>query len=230
MPRTLAIGDIHGHLEALLALEDLVPFRNEDTLVFLGDYVDRGPHSKGVLDWLIERQSQRNVITLLGNHDLMMRDAREDVRAIESWCFVGGDQTLLSYRLSKDKGVQISDVPDEHWEFLRSCKLWHETDSHIFAHACVHPVHPMRKQREMILLWEKLRDPQPHKSGKTVIVGHTAQKFGWPFDAGHTICIDTWIYGDGWLTCLDVDSREIWQSNKDGETRRGHLDSRPDSD
>lgn len=230
MPRTLAIGDIHGHLEALLALEDLVPFREDDTLVFLGDYVDRGPHSKGVIEWLIERQPRGNVVTLLGNHDLMMRDAPEDDGVLDSWVVFGGDKTLLSYRPSEDKAVQFSDIPDEHWGFLRSCPLWHETASHIFVHAGVQPARPMSEQSETTMLWEKLSDPQPHFSGKTVVVGHTAQRFGWPFDAGHTICIDTWIYGDGWLTCLDVDSREIWQANKEGETRRGHLDSGPESE
>ena len=159
MPRTLAIGDIHGHLEALLALEDLVPFRAEDRLIFLGDYVDRGPHSKGVLDWLIERQSQGNVITLLGNHDLMMRDAPSDDTVLDSWVVFGGDKTLLSYRQSENKAVQFSDIPGEHWEFLRSCELWHETDSHIFVHACVHPAKPMSEQSETTMLWEKLIDP-----------------------------------------------------------------------
>lgn len=228
MPRTLAIGDVHGHLEALLVLEREVPFRDDDTLVFLGDYVDRGPDSKRVLDWLIDWHSRGNVVALLGNHDLMMREAPDDDSVQDSWLLYGGDRTLLSYRPRESKAVQFSDVPDEHWEFLQTkCEPWFETESHIFVHACVAAELSMAEQTETTLLWEKLVDPQPHSSGKTVVCGHTAQKSGWPLDAGHTICIDTWVYGEGWLTCLDVNSRQIWQANRHEESRTGSLEDPP---
>jgi serine/threonine protein phosphatase 1 len=223
MSRTLAIGDVHGHIRALLALAELVPFREDDKLVFLGDYVDRGPDSKGVIQWLIERHKQGNTIALLGNHDQMMLEAPHDSMMLDMWVRCGGDATLRSYRV--DKPITFDDLPDEHFEFLRStCQLFHETESHIFVHAGVNPDRPLEQQDEDTLLWKKLRVARPHMSGKTVVCGHTAQSSGLPLDATHSICIDTWVYGNGWLTCLDVDSREFWQARSTGETRNSCLD------
>ena len=238
MPRTLAIGDIHGHFEALRLLDELVPFRDDDVLVFLGDYVDRGPHSKAVLDWLIERHALGNMVALLGNHDQMMLEARTDIAMRDSWLRFGGRETLLSYRNEAAENGESRDteyargqahIPDSHYRFLSSnCQLYHEADSHIFVHACVEPDLPLAAHDSDVLLWRKMRNPQPHVSGKTVICGHTAQSSGWPLDAIHTVCIDTWVYGSGWLTCLDVDSGRFWQAKSTGETRATSLkDLRP---
>jgi serine/threonine protein phosphatase 1 len=83
----------------------------------------------------------------------------------------------------------------------------------------------MPEQPELILCWESLnpRKYEPHYSGKTMICGHTAQKKGNPLVLPGAICIDTWAYGDGWLTCLDVDSGQYWQANELGETRIGSI-------
>jgi serine/threonine protein phosphatase 1 len=223
MTRTFAIGDIHGCLTALETLVDFVSPGDDDTLITLGDYVDRGPDSKGVLDWLIDRYGQGHLIPLRGNHDLMFVNPDQESGMLDLWLLVGGAQTLLSYGSSEDRHV-----PDAHRGFLHStCRKYYETDTHIFVHAALRPDRPLSQQSDDWLYWEKLRDPVPHCSGKTVICGHTAQKSGWPLNAEHTICIDTWVYGDGWLTCLDVDSRNFWQAKETGETRIGHLDSIP---
>ena len=71
--------------------------------------------------------------------------------------------------------------------------------------------------------WERFDWINPHRSGKTIICGHTAQHSGEPADVGYAVCIDTWVYGDGWLTCLDVGTGEYWQANQDGETRQDQL-------
>lgn len=224
MSRTLAIGDIHGHFRALLKLEELVPFRDDDQLVFLGDYIDRGPDSKEVIQWLIERHERGNIVTLLGNHDQMMLEAPSDDVMVDMWIRCGGDATLNSYRPADSKRLKLSDIPDEHYEFLRStCQLYHETETHIFVHGGVATHLSMADQSEEDLLWQKLRNAHPHESGKTVVCGHTAQASGWPLDAQHTICIDTWVYGDGWLTCLDVESLHFWQTKSSGETRESTL-------
>jgi serine/threonine protein phosphatase 1 len=75
-----------------------------------------------------------------------------------------------------------------------------------------------------MLLWEKFGDPPPHISGKTMICGHTPQKSGRPKSVGHAVCLDTWVYGDGWLTCLDVERGNYWQANQRGEVREGWLE------
>jgi serine/threonine protein phosphatase 1 len=98
----------------------------------------------------------------------------------------------------------------------------HETDTHIFVHANYYPDLPMADQPVGMLRWETLRDMTPgrHVSGKTAIVGHTSQKGGEILDLGHLICIDTYCYGGGWLTALDVNTEEVWQANQSGEVRR----------
>src|SRR5688572_16418817 len=95
--RYLAVGDIHGCFTALTTLAAYVPFRPEDVVVTLGDYVNRGPNSCAVLDWLIAYQRRGKLVPLLGNHELMMLRARESKEAFKSWLDYGGDRTLASY-------------------------------------------------------------------------------------------------------------------------------------
>lgn len=224
MPRTIAIGDIHGHLQALKVLARHVPFEADDRIVALGDYVDRGPDSSGVLDWMIEWHATGQLIPLLGNHDLMMRDAPHDEDMFDLWLAVGGKATLYSYRTDESRAIHFSDITEAHWDFLRNdCRRYFETDTHIFAHAGVAPFLPLERQKATALFWDKLVDPRPHESGKTVICGHTAQRSGQPLNFGHTICIDTWVYGAGWLTCLDVDSGQYWQARDDGALQTANL-------
>jgi hypothetical protein len=106
-------------------------------------------------------------------------------------------------------------IPDEHRRFLRGCLDYHETDTHIFAHAGYDPDLPMVEQTGAALRWESLRysAPGPHASGKTVIVGHTAQKGGEVLDLGHLICIDTYCHGGGWLTALYVNTGDVWRED-----------------
>ena len=79
-----------------------------------------------------------------------------------------------------------------------------------------------------MLYWESLKadDWRPHEGGKTMICGHTAQKSGRPLVLDRAVCIDTWVYGNGWLTCLDVDLEVYWQANEQGQTRMGNLQFR----
>lgn len=224
MKRTLAIGDIHGCYDALRRLVEFVAVTDEDLIVALGDYVDRGPDSKLVVELLMRREANGLLVALRGNHDEMMCAARDDRFKIFSWTAVGGAETIESYlRDSKEAGFEA--VPASHWDFLESrCQPYYETETHIFVHAGVDPDLPMEEQNEETLYWQRLSDTGPHCSGKTVICGHTAQDSGVPLSFGHTICIDTWVYGDGWLTCLDVDSGDFWQAKQNSdETRRGNI-------
>lgn len=221
--RHLAVGDIHGCFNALTTLAAFVPFRPDDVLITLGDYVDRGPDSYAVLDWLIARARQGKLIALHGNHEIMMLKAREGGEALQRWLGYGGDATLASYSLLGDAG-RLADVPDHHWRFLEEdTRPWFETQTHFFVHANAFPNVPLTEQPGFMLYWESFGDPAPHESGKTMVCGHTPQKSGQPRNVGHAVCIDTWACGQGWLTCLDVATGECWQANQRGQTRRNRL-------
>jgi serine/threonine protein phosphatase 1 len=99
MSRLLAIGDIHGCYSALLSLMKAVDLQCDDVVVTLGDYVDRGPNSKQVLEWLIAQQACNKIVCLRGNHEVMMLNAREQYLYFEEWLASGGQETLESYNL-----------------------------------------------------------------------------------------------------------------------------------
>ncbi|HVK19427.1 MAG TPA: metallophosphoesterase family protein [Fimbriiglobus sp.] len=221
--RTLAIGDVHGASATLDALLAVVRPTPEDLLVFLGDYVDRGPDTRGVLDRLIALEGSHRCVFLRGNHELMMTRARHDRGELRMWQSVGGRQALASY----GPAATLADVPAAHWDFLDDRLVdYHETGTHIFVHANLFPELSLDEQPEEMLFWEFLGRPVRHVSGKTVVCGHSSQKSGEVLDLGDTICIDTFAYGGGWLTCLDVGSLRYWQANLQGQTREGWLDPR----
>jgi serine/threonine protein phosphatase 1 len=225
--RTLVIGDIHGCFTALQTLEREMDFTDEDQLITLGDYVDRGPDSKAVLDWLIARRHRGGkLIALKGNHEILMMWAREDSQSQKSWMspFVGGDATLRSYGHEQSLGL-LRDVPEEHWQFIQEQTVrYHETDTHLFVHASVLPEVPMEQQKDETLFWDRFKEQSLHMSGKRVICGHTAQHDGRPVVLPHGLCIDTRAYGGGWLTCLDMATGRYGQANQRGAYRTGQID------
>jgi serine/threonine protein phosphatase 1 len=100
--------------------------------------------------------------------------------------------------------------------------MYYEMDRHFFLHGSYWAKLPLEAQPREAILWEslKIRRPGPHCSGKTAIVGHASQKTGEILDLGYLKCIDTWCYGEGWLTALDVSSGQLWQADKHGKMRR----------
>lgn len=221
--RTLAIGDIHGCFRALDSLASFAAFASDDRIVTLGDYVDRGPDSRRVIEWLIDRDNKGGLIALRGNHELMMLAARESERRFNEWIACGGDAVLASYGTDC-----LDDIPQEHWQFLsKSLRSHFRTETHFFVHANAYPEIPIEEQPDFMLYWESFDSPAPHESGLTMVCGHTPQRNGVPLSIGHAICIDTWACGRGWLTCLDVDSGYCWQSNESGSTRRFWLNEGP---
>ncbi|MFO0956971.1 MAG: metallophosphoesterase family protein [Isosphaeraceae bacterium] len=216
--RTIAIGDIHGCAMALEALIAAIRPQPHDTIVTLGDYINRGPDSRCVLDQLINLERRCRVVPILGNHDQMLLDVHSGKYPIYWLLDIGGVATLNSYRAGQDPSL----IPDEHYAFLESCRDYHENETHIFAHANYYPDLPMSEQHVGILRWESLRamTPGPHESGKVAILGHTSQKGGEILDLGHLVCIDTFCHGGGWLTALDPATGEVWQTNRRGGRRR----------
>ncbi len=216
--RTLVIGDIHGCTTALdRLLNELAPGA-EDTLITLGDYVDRGPDSRGVLDRLIALESMTQLVPLMGNHEILMLDARDRTVDFGAWMAVGGRATMESYAPEVTMNWKV--VPDAHWDFMKNkCRRLHETETHIFVHAGVNAMLPLSEQSDDWLFWRRFDDAHPHFSGKQTVCGHTAQKNGLPGIKPGVTCIDTWVYGEGWLTAMDVSSATFFQANQRGELR-----------
>ena len=245
--RMIAIGDIHGCSDALSALIDAIDPQPDDTIVTLGDYIDRGPDSRGVVEQILALQERCEVVHLLGNHELMLLIAKQNPAQQEWWESVGGAATVQCYRdaareslkngdqvneANNDDSSEASDddqridlcelIPRRHLDFFESCSLAYETDTHIFVHANYEADQPIGEQNEEVLLWQHLTPnqiPGPHVSGKQVVVGHTPQFDGEILDLGHVVCVDTYCFGDGWLTAIEVNTGEVWQANKHGQLR-----------
>jgi serine/threonine protein phosphatase 1 len=212
--RTIAVGDIHGCAAALEAILDVVQPAAGDTLVTLGDYIDRGPNSRRVLEVLLQLARSCHLVPLKGNHELLMLRAIDVPGNMLFWMQSGGLATLASYG-------GLSEIPPEHIDFVRECVDYYETATHLFVHANYDPQLPLEQQNEYELFWQHLNLllPPPHCSGKTAIVGHTPQRSGDILDGGHLVCIDTYCFGSGVLTALDVASGQLWQADKHGKLR-----------
>ena len=226
--RLLAIGDIHGCLGALDALLAEVNPGVEDVVVTLGDYVDRGPDSKGVIERLLELQLRTMLVPLLGNHDRMFLEVLGGCfDRYAAWLSVGGVETLESYGGS-------SQVPESHERFLREgCRLFYEPEGAevFFVHGSAAPDVPLARQTEEWLLWRRVHEAKGwHLSGRRMICGHTAQRSGHPLVLPHAVCIDTFVFGGGWLSCLDVQRGRVAQANQEGQVRWLDLESEADSD
>ncbi len=217
-----AIGDIHGSLNALKTIFKQNIITKEDTVVFLGDYVDKGPNSKGVLDWLIEQQNHYCFEFILGNHEIMMSAARISAERKAEWQLHGGIPTLDSYCLV-DNSNWNNVIPPSHWSFIDNCKSYLETNHYIFVHAGLEVGKEPSEQNKHHLFWKKYETPEQYSSEKTVICGHTARKDGEIADFGHTICIDTYAHGGMWLTCLNVETKEFFKANNNGKVVSGRL-------
>lgn len=215
--RLFAIGDIHGCLAALDRLLEEINPQPQDTVVTLGDYVDRGPDSKGVIDRLIQLGERTHWMGILGNHEQMMLDVVRHGEPHHAWLRYGGVETLDSYGFTG----HLDFLPPEHERFFDALGDYIELQDYLFMHAAYDPQLPMDQQPLEMLRWHSLRDgvPGPHYSGKTAVVGHTANRAGEVLDVGHLLCIDTCCYGGGWLTAVELHSRTFWQVSQQGQLR-----------
>lgn len=221
MGRLIAVGDIHGCDRILqVVLEGIAP-QADDAFVFLGDLVNRGPNTKGVIEQVINLSRLCNVTTVLGNHEEMILGAYQGGKSDHDfWCKFGGVQTLASYGVERAR-----DIPGEHLRFIAGCKDFVETDEYIFVHAGCDPDKLPSQCDGSILRWNKLdKDQRRHSSGKTIVCGHTMQKQ--VFDAGHLLCIDTGcgIWPGGRLTAIDLTSGTIWQAG--GRSKKATVKQR----
>lgn len=195
-----AIGDVHGMLFKLERLLDRIPFRRDrDRLVFVGDYVDRGPDSRGVIDRVLQLLAQGiQVVCLRGNHELMMENYLQD-QDVEYFLVNGGAATVHSYSVGNAGGH--CRIPEAHKNFLHGLKKFYETDDYLFVHAGFRPGVALFDQSDDDVYWirnEFIRSD--YDFGKKVIFGHTP--FMKPFVDRRKIGIDTGaVYGNK-LTCV----------------------------
>ncbi len=208
--RIFAVGDIHGQLGLLDELLAALPLEPEkDELVFLGDYIDRGPDPRGVLERLIILEKAGfKAVFLKGNHEAMLLDYLAG-RGRNKFLFNGGTATLQSYSSSGRDIGEVS-LPPEHLDFIRRLKLYYETGDTIFVHAGLRPGLPLEDQDPEDLIW--IRDEffsSEYDWGKTIVFGHTP--FGEPFVGGRLIGLDTGAGYGGRLTCLVLPEKEFIQ-------------------
>jgi serine/threonine protein phosphatase 1 len=220
--RTIAIGDIHGCSAAFETLLAAIQPDRHDSIVTLGDYIDRGPDSRGVVDRLIRLAGRCHFIPIQGNHEEMFAAALRDKAAIRSWLECGGVDTLRSYGWAAGTGRALADwFPKSHLEFLAGCRPYFETETHVFVHAGLVADVPLDRQPGVALRWRVTQADTavPHCSGKVTVVGHTPQHGGEVLDLGFLICIDTNCARGGWLTAIDVGSGRGWQADDRGRLR-----------
>ncbi|MEX0704450.1 MAG: metallophosphoesterase family protein [Planctomycetales bacterium] len=211
-PRTLAIGDIHGCHVALDALLERVRPTLEDTVVVLGDVVDRGPGTKQAIDRLLALRDECRLVFLQGNHEDMLLRALDGGGWMAAWLQFGGMEALASYGGRPDR------IPPEHLDFLRHGLPYFETADTIFVHANLEPGVPLDRQKPDWLLWKHLTgEERPHPSGKRIVCGHTSQQHGQPVTLDGWLCLDTCASGGGRLTCLDAGSDTVWQTTQAGQ-------------
>ncbi len=213
-PKYIAIGDIHGHIRKLDNLLQLIKpkLTPKDTLLFLGDYIDRGPASKEVIDRLLQVQKERpNTVFLKGNHEDMLLDYLSlGGKNGGSFVFNGGAETLRSY------GGR-NQIPYDHILFFQ--KLQHffvcPEYPYIFAHAGIRPGIPLDTSAKEDLLWIRedfLSFQGKFPEGRIVVYGHTPYRSGTVSRQKNKIGIDTGAGYTGPLTAIILPEEEIIQA------------------
>jgi serine/threonine protein phosphatase 1 len=216
--RVYAVGDIHGRYDLLTALLERIwadANTGSNTLVFLGDYVDRGPASKDVVDHLLAlRRPGWEIIKLRGNHEQLMLEFHRDPQVYQAWRSFGGAETLMSYGVrppsfSDSKEVAraheefTARLPREHLTFLTGLPCSHTIGSYVFVHAGVRPGIPLDRQLPEDMLW--IRDEFlcfDERMEKCVVHGHTPAEH--PVLRSNRICVDTGAYATDCLTAVKL--------------------------
>jgi serine/threonine protein phosphatase 1 len=231
--RTLVVGDIHGKLTLFNRLLEKMEYQpDQDRLILIGDLVDRGEDSKGVVARAIElkKDAPNRVVVIRGNHEAMMLAAlaHPESEQAELWYYNGGVETIQSY-MDDDGNL---DVPEQHWDFMASLPTWYEDDHAIYVHASLPEgdqgdfLHPNEAPENPELYWARNRHFFAEYKGKTVVFGHTitGMVFGerekvWFRDS--LICVDTGAYLTGVLSAVELPSRLVFnvsdESNRDSD-------------
>ena len=200
--KVFIIGDIHGCLDMLKSMMDVIPWRPEkDRLIFLGDYIDRGKDPKGVVDFVLGLNSLSSLVEcLIGNHEVMFLDYLSKKHR-ELFLANGGWNTLESYMTESSKEGFL--IPPRHMAFYKSLKTYIELEDFYIVHAGFRPFLDIKKQSLEDMTW--IREPFIHSDfdfGKSVIFGHTP--FYEPLVTKNKIGLDTGAVFNNRLTCLEL--------------------------
>jgi serine/threonine protein phosphatase 1 len=209
MSVTYAIGDIHG---SLVMLRRLITRCRDDangrpmTFVLLGDYIDRGPDSAGVVRAVMDLQAQfgERAIALKGNHEKVALEVFDGTTEADFWLSQGGDETLQSYGIG-----DVRDLPPDHLQWLRALPLRYDDGRRFFVHAGIDPDKPLDAQREHDLIWIRepfLSDLRDH--GRLIVHGHTPTDSDIPDLRGNRLNIDTGAVYGGSLTAAVFDETQ----------------------
>ena len=229
--RVLAIGDVHGMYQKLIKLMDKIRFNpDEDLLIFLGDYIDRGPDPGRCLQYIFALQQQYPdvVVCLMGNHEVMMSSYFMQKRGsynnlivdyAGSWLDNGGLETL------KQLDEMDADTKEELLQWVMNLPVKYQYQDYFFCHAGVDPDVPLAVQNEFDMLWRRQQWWEQYKGEETLVVGHTPvqkvmkltgkeRRTPKPlFLANHVIMCDTGAYmSGGKLSCVDVLAGKVWQA------------------
>jgi len=208
MPRTYALSDIHGCLSKLegLVAQCRADAKDESAkFVFLGDYIDRGPDTRGVVEYMMDFQARQpgRVICLCGNHEDLALAAVFDHLEITQWMVNGGDAALHSYGVATP-----AEIPKKHVDWMRALPTHHDDGQRFFVHAGVNPSRPLDRQDRRDMLW--MREPflsDRRDYGRFIVHGHTPQKGGQPDLRSNRVNIDTAAVLGGPLTAAIFDDR-----------------------
>jgi len=224
--RIYAIGDIHGRLDLLDRILGLIdeddrargPARTE--LIFLGDLVDRGPDSVGVIERLMALREERPGRCLMGNHEeVFLRAVAGDLRALRFLVRIGGRETLISYGISEEEyraldydellAVLQAKVPSSHVAFLSAYEYWIEVGDYLFVHAGLRPGVAVEDQKTSDLCWIR-EDFLSHRESfdKMVVHGHSITDE--VDERPNRIGIDTGAFASGRLTAIALEGGERW--------------------
>jgi serine/threonine protein phosphatase 1 len=211
------IGDIHGCFEELACLVENLPLAASDRIVFLGDYVDRGPDSERVISYLLRltQQISNEVIFLKGNHeDMFLAYLGLPGQYGDMFLYNGGGATLASYGITAAaaNGTKVlPQLPAAHVEFLRNLRSFYLAEPFLCVHAGVHPLKSLDKQSESEMLWIRQEFiTNPHRLPYTIIFGHTPQKEVF-FDLPYKVGIDTGLVYGNKLSCIELREKTLFQ-------------------
>lgn len=219
LKRVFVVGDIHGcRREVSILLDYLLSelsFSNDDGLVFIGDYIDRGADSKGVIDLLLSLKKEfSNVVFLRGNHEDMLLDFLGFEGSMgEVYLHNGGRETLASYGIKIDASHSdiIQALPKDHLSFFLDLESYVGIGNYVFAHAGLDPGRDLSAQMDSDIFW--IRDAfiaNVHNFDRTIVFGHTPYQ-DVMFDNPYKIGIDTGcVYGNR-LSCLELTGKTILQ-------------------
>ena len=228
--KIFSIGDIHGCSKQLASLHDKIfnqhSFnKKNDLLVYLGDYIDRGPNAKGVINRILELQKEKvNSIFLMGNHEQIMIDfVFNKINNLRYWLNLGADQTFRSYKIEvaefiKDgfgddkidrlRSVFLNELSNEHVHFLNNLRLSYSIGQYLFVHAGINPEKTLKDQDKMDLLWsrsDKFFDKN-FKFEKIIVHGHTPEEkvINFPY----RINVDIGCFFSGKLSCVCLNDKD----------------------